>query len=296
MANISSIETEYDVKPNKGYFHDLTFPLKVTEEYRQENTSTHAHEFIEMVVILKGTGLHVTPVETRRLSRGDVFIIPIGKEHRYQEVDGLELINVLYYPQKLTFPRMDLCSLPGYDVIFSQGESPDESYAYAHLEDKELKQIEKYLHILKDEFAARKLGYRTRTLGIFMYLIGLLAPMFANSQVSRQDYHQPAIEKVINYLEDHFDQNVTIAELTRVASMSRSSLMREFVRLMGTSPMQYLINIRLDAASHLLREYKSSIMEIAFRVGFPSTCYFTRRFTQRFHVSPSQFRKNLSKN
>ena len=287
---------ERNVKPNKWYFQDLTFPLRVTEQPAQENTSIHEHECVEMVVSLAGTGLHVTPLGTRRLSRGDVVVIPIGKEHQYQEVDGLDLVNVIYYPQKLAFPRMDLCSLPGYDVIFSKGESPYESYAYAHIAENDMTQIEKYLHILKDEFASRKLGYRTRTLGIFLYLVGLLAPLFANSQISHEDYHQNAIEKVINYLEDHFDQNVTIAELTRVASMSRSTLMREFVRLMGTSPMQYLINIRLDAACHLLREYKSSIMEIAFRVGFPSTCYFTRRFSQRFHVSPSQFGKNLLKN
>ncbi len=284
-----------EVKPNKRFFQDLTFPLKVVEQVSQENTALHAHEFVELVVILGGAGDHVTTGGTRHLSRGDVLIIPIQKAHRYENVNGLSLVNVVFYPQKLQFPRLDLCTLPGYDVIFHLSSPDAEAIPYPciHLEEADMLLVEKQLRLLVEEFTERRLGFRTRALGIFLYLTGFLAPLFATTRIPRQDYHQPAIEKVVNYLEDHYDQNVTLAELVHVAAMSRSTLMREFSRLMGISPLQYLVNIRLEVACQLLRENLASVTHICYQVGFSSASYFSRCFLRRFHQTPSQYRKRL---
>lgn len=285
------------MKDIRRYFQShLDFPLKVSAQPAQVNTTPHCHEFVEMVVILQGTGKHVTLYETQNLSRGDVLIIPVGTEHQYQEVQGLSLVNILFDPEKLQFPRMDLCSLPGYDVIFYPTKhTANESVPCPclHLNEEQTQLVEKQLDILIDEFSTRALGFRTRALGIFLYLAGILTPLFTASPIQKQNYHQHAIAKVINYLEDNFSQNITLADLTKTACMSKSTLMRAFRKQMGASPFQYLINIRLEHACQLICENQLPLTAICNQAGFSSYSYFSRCFVRRFHQTPNNFRKRL---
>lgn len=73
-------------------------------------------------------------------------------------------------------------------------------------------------------------------------------------------------------------------------SMSESTLLRQLKRLTGLSPIQYLQEVRLDKARHLLesRSY-DSISKVADKVGYSDLSSFSRSFRNRFGKSPSDF-------
>jgi AraC family transcriptional regulator, activator of mtrCDE len=84
----------------------------------------------------------------------------------------------------------------------------------------------------------------------------------------------------------------TVELLARETGMSRSRFAERFSQLMGEGPMHYIANWRLQRALVLLAQSKANIQGVANRIGYQSAASFTRAFTQRFGVKPSDYRSH----
>ena len=81
-----------------------------------------------------------------------------------------------------------------------------------------------------------------------------------------------------------------VEQIADSALISRRECMRLFQRVIGTSPMQYLIDCRIRKAKQLLLETDGTILHIAASCGFQNQSYFTKVFRERTGVSPGKFR------
>jgi transcriptional regulator GlxA family with amidase domain len=84
----------------------------------------------------------------------------------------------------------------------------------------------------------------------------------------------------------------TVAELARIAGMSRSAFAAAFRAKAGETPLGYLTSWRIYRAKTLLRDTPLSVQEIAVRVGYDTGTALSRVFTRREGVSPGAWRKN----
>ena len=80
-------------------------------------------------------------------------------------------------------------------------------------------------------------------------------------------------------------------ELSREVGLSRSALAERFARLVGTSPMQYLANWRMQVAAQKLRNGTSSLAQIAGDVGYESEAAFSRAFKKASGTAPGSWRR-----
>ena len=87
----------------------------------------------------------------------------------------------------------------------------------------------------------------------------------------------------------------SIAELCQKFSMSRSSLQILFKENMDISPKKYINEMKLEKSRQMICENKYTISEIALMLGFNSIHYFSRAFTQKYHMAPSEYSKTLYK-
>jgi len=83
----------------------------------------------------------------------------------------------------------------------------------------------------------------------------------------------------------------SLEELAREVGMSRSALAEHFAHFVGIPPIQYLAEWRLQLAASLLRGSKSSLAEIAERVGYGSEAALSRAFKRKFGVAPTPYRR-----
>ena len=83
----------------------------------------------------------------------------------------------------------------------------------------------------------------------------------------------------------------TVEELSRQVGLSRSALHERFVDLIGQPPMQYLTQWRMQAASRLLRDTRSTVASIAIDVGYDSEAAFARAFKRSTGVPPAAWRR-----
>ena len=111
------------------------------------------------------------------------------------------------------------------------------------------------------------------------------------------------LNRVLDYIHENLDQPLSLEVLARVASFSPFHFHRLFKSLVGETLNDYIWRARLERAANLLlvTEPASAIIEISLRCGFSSPAVFSRAFRERFHLSPSEYRKqrkagsNLSK-
>ena len=76
--------------------------------------------------------------------------------------------------------------------------------------------------------------------------------------------------------------------------MSRSRFAERFSDLMGTGPMAYLADWRLQKALSLLDDSRCSVQQVALRTGYRSPAAFTRAFAGKFGVPPTEYRRSLA--
>jgi len=81
-----------------------------------------------------------------------------------------------------------------------------------------------------------------------------------------------------------------VADLARVAGLSRAHFSREFRRAFGEPPHSYLLTRRLERAAALLRSTDRSVLEVCLSVGLQSVGSFTTSFTRTYGVSPTAYR------
>jgi len=114
---------------------------------------------------------------------------------------------------------------------------------------------------------------------------------FAPPQVTSQ-FSPSRFKQVIEYIHDNLAQNLSLADLANIANLSPSRFAYLFRQETGLSPHQYLIQARIEQATHLLRVGGISVGEIAHQVGFTDQSHFTRHFKRLVGVTPKAVLKD----
>lgn len=96
---------------------------------------------------------------------------------------------------------------------------------------------------------------------------------------------------MLTYIYENYAQTVTLADIAGAANISRSGAGRCFQSYLGCSPVETLIQYRLQTAQRLLQEASLTLQEIRFARGFHSVNYFSRQFRRRYGNFPGEKRK-----
>ena len=98
--------------------------------------------------------------------------------------------------------------------------------------------------------------------------------------------------KMLDYIHNHFAENISLTEIAKVAGLGERECLRCFQRTIQLSPMQYLLKYRImRGADLLLQNPASSISEIAGLCGFDSPSNFAKMFKRFYNTTPREYRK-----
>lgn len=99
------------------------------------------------------------------------------------------------------------------------------------------------------------------------------------------------IKPVLEYIESHYSQPLTLENLAEVAGMNPKYFCRVFRSLTHRSPVDYLNFYRIEQAAHMLSSTELSVTEVGNRCGFWESSYFTKVFRKYKGVTPVRYRK-----
>lgn len=281
------------------------FPLSIVRRQPQPDYPLHQHEFTELVVVLAGSGWHTGATGRHPVAGGDVFLVSPGQDHGYEDVCGLALVNVMYDERSLGVPLWSLRTTAGYQALFRAQSSGRRQTAAAagasaisavsgagglRLDAAGLRRVEGLIGGIEAELTGRAPGYELLALAHLMELLGILAREYGQAPDRRND---PLLRlgEAVAYLEQRYNQSLTLAELASVAHMSANTLLRAFRKATGFSPLAYQMQLRIQQARQMLLRTGASIGEIAAATGFADSNYFTRQFRKLTGMSPTACRQ-----
>lgn len=104
---------------------------------------------------------------------------------------------------------------------------------------------------------------------------------------------QEEMEYALHYFREHWNESIVIEDYAQTRGMSVSWFLRNFKQTTNTSPMQFILTLRINNAVHLLESTNYNVTEIGAIVGYDNPLYFSRIFKKQIGVSPSDYRKLL---
>lgn len=106
----------------------------------------------------------------------------------------------------------------------------------------------------------------------------------------RPDYPD-LLNWTLQYINDHYSDDINVNMLAAMVFVSSFHLIRTFRRNMNTTPLQYLSNVRIEAAKRFLASGNMPVGDVAVQVGFKDFRYFSRVFKKITGSTPSNFKK-----
>lgn len=266
------------------------FPL-VVQRVPQIPYVLHKHDFVELVVILGGRGIHYNERDAYEVMAGDCFVV--SGAHGYRDTENLTLANIIFYPTRLGLPLRQARKIAGYHAFFAFEPQYRRNHRFRsclRLTLEKLSAVSMLVDRMADELARRTSGYELIATALLIELIGYLSRAYAQT-----DDHaaKPLLKlgEVLSHIEQHYMEPTTLDDLARVAHLSRRQLHRTFQNVTGYAPMDYLIRLRVHRAGELLRAGQLNVTEAALCVGFNDSNYFTRQFRRVMDCSPRTYAK-----
>lgn len=105
-------------------------------------------------------------------------------------------------------------------------------------------------------------------------------------------YKQERLKSMLNYLHTNYARRLTLSDLAKHVGISEKECIRSFKALFHQTPIEYLVEYRIEQAKRLLRETDESITNIAFMTGFNNCTYFGKTFRKITQMTPKEYRQN----
>ena len=125
----------------------------------------------------------------------------------------------------------------------------------------------------------------------YLYSIGKLEEDTENIVEHKADFVPSLVLNIISYLKENYKEPITLDYLSHKFSVSKATLIYNFNKYLHSSPVDYLINIRIQQAKAALTETNCNLSEIAESCGFSNANYFSLMFKRKVGLSPANYRK-----
>ncbi len=99
------------------------------------------------------------------------------------------------------------------------------------------------------------------------------------------------IKDAISYMELNYSSNITLDDLSKYAKVSRFHLIRIFKQFSGMTPIEYLVNLRIEQSITLL-DSNYTITQASYNVGFNNISYFIKKFKGKYGITPREFKNS----
>ena len=103
---------------------------------------------------------------------------------------------------------------------------------------------------------------------------------------------QGRLQLMMQYIHQQFSMNISLEDIAGHAMVSKSTTLNLFQKYLHITPINYLINYRLQEAAKLLSSTERKIHVISKEVGFESVDYFCKAFKKYYSMTPTEYRKN----
>lgn len=265
-----------------------TFEIFHYRDTRLQEVALHHHDFYEVYFFLSGNVTYNIESRSYRLTPGDILIISPNELHQ-----------PVFVPENQNYERMVLWMnksfLDQFDGLGDPISRCFDTHAPNHTNllrpDGITRELLNYLltQLLKEQgsgaFASEL--YSMSLLAQLLVLLNRLAEL-AELNPEGKDNADSVVFRVLGYINEHYNEDLSLDHLAGKFFISKYHLSREFNRLVGTSVYRYIIQKRLVMAKQLMSAGVPS-STVYQHCGFGDYSNFYRAFKSEYQISPREF-------
>lgn len=279
-----------------GYHGTLEFPIAIyLDDVSHEYVNWHWHEEFEIGFVTEGSVILGCGNRTYQLKYGDIFFInsnilhsmhknntskqAVFKSIAFHSSIISESINSVFYIKYL-LPILSNNNFREFIIT-------KDNNSYQSIFDI----LSKVWNLLYSEASDYEIKVRNDLSILFCILNQFQKNIKETIPKKMQNYlPEKRVQILLDYIHTHYKNKITIEELAKTASISKTEVLRCFKAIMGLSPIRYLNSYRLQRAAHMLINTEKSIQEIAENCGFDDNSYFSKLFKKKYSVTPHDYR------
>lgn len=249
----------------------------------------HWHHELEFLFVAKGTAICLVGTNKIKLHQGCGLFINSSILHRFETQGSTFVPNIVFSPTLLA---------PESSLIYEKYISPviNSSIEYQIFNPHTTWQNH-VLQLLSQVFALQETDENNElcTIQLLFKIWDIMTKHIdlasSSSDLYRFNHKQARLQTMMQYIHDHYTEEITLETIAASASISKSGALHIFQSGIHISPVAYLIQYRLAQAAEQLCTTQKSVSSIAEETGFASSGYFCRKFRQHYHMSPNEYRQ-----
>ncbi len=283
----------------RNYYLPYDFPvLLLSGDYwrisSKPSPNLHFHNCLEIGICHSDSGYmsFIGQKDPLFFKEGDITCIPRNIPHTTWSSEGTEShwSYIFVDPEEFMKSMLPNVSARSYDLSISAYK--DYKYILTREEHPDVYSL--VLAVIK-ELQDQRVHYRACASGLLMSLIVLLTRIQSAGGVLVTSSDNPpenamVLSPVLDYIEENYSRQIDVDYLAGICHLSPTHFRRLFHCIIGTNPLDYINNIRINKACNLLRSTEDSILDISESVGFHSVSSFNRHFSERLKTTPRTYR------
>jgi AraC-like DNA-binding protein/mannose-6-phosphate isomerase-like protein (cupin superfamily) len=255
----------------------------------------HGHDCLELVYVIKGSGLHRIDGEPFPLIPGDLYAIAEGSQHSFTAEGELLFYNILVKLELFDErERQELLGMHAFTTFFQSMHHharPKLSFCPPLSQ-----RLAEHLDALTRECAARQPGWRLAAKALFCQFIIQACRPVKPAVLEPFDMDGGPVATAMARIHERYTEVLTVEDLAQLSGISAGHLGETFKLRTGLTIHQYLTKIRVDQVRAFLEETELSITAICQRTCFEESGYLTRVFKRITGVTPRAYRERCRAN
>lgn len=279
------------------YSVDETFPVLPLIGSRWESTygaiggavkRLHFHNLMEIGYCHKGKGMLTVENKQIEYDAGTFTVIPRDVLHdTLSEKGAINFWEYLFVDEESIVKNFYLQGFVGEEIF----KGVETAYFVGNAKDDPV--LSDTVIQMLEEFRNRELYYKERVNSLLLsFLLNILRTEQPKPIADDIVKNRRAIMSVLEFINNKYDESVTVTSLAKECSMSEPYFRRVFKSVVGRSPLEHLNIVRVQKACIFLLRDEETIINIAMACGFSSVSTFNRNFVRYVGCTPSEYRQN----
>lgn len=233
----------------------------------------HAHASYELHYVIAGRGSFELGKGGIAVRPGDLFYTRPGTQHRMVVSEGDYLLQYVAFFE--LEPHADHALATDLEALFGEGR---------------VRRLGDRYHVLFAQLSQQTLSTDARQhRAAAARMAGFLYDLMIDTPSAERSH--PAVERALEFMRSNLDAAYDLNDVLAELAIDKSYFIRLFKRAIGVPPMKYAMNLKMSAASDLLRTTADPLAAVAARVGFDDEYHFAKRFKQWSGVAPGAYRQ-----
>ncbi len=261
-----------------------------------EMAHAHMHDYIEILYALSGKYQILLNNRDYTFKEGDMVLINSNEIHNvFSESEGLNRYICIKFEPELLYTSWSLIEMKYLMPFILKDSSHQKIFTREEIATTVVPSL---MENMNKEYTKASYGYefaiRSDLFRLFLYIIRSwhVQNIDLNIGVSINKEMETQLRKVFDYIDERYNEDITVREMAKYCNMSYSYFSRMFKRVMKKSFKEYLNYVRISKAEKLLISTNNTITEIALETGFTTSSYFISQFKAHKNISPKQYRLN----